>query len=166
MKTSSNGNIFSHYWPFVRGIHRSLVISPQKGQWRRALMFSLICTWINRWVNNRGAGDLRRNHAHHDVTVMNYSWVQITAWRLPYRIKPFAFCRPCFPETGLTWPMDQGSTRKALLSKFGHRRSKTVDRGVIFSLSLIHGSSWLLLIKTGPASYFVMICDRDKRKWV
>ena len=28
-------------WPFVRGIHRSPVDSPHKGQWRGALMFSL-----------------------------------------------------------------------------------------------------------------------------
>ena len=41
-----------------------------KGQWRGALMFSLICVWINDWVNNREAGDLRRYLAHHDVTVM------------------------------------------------------------------------------------------------
>ena len=61
---------FPRYWPFVRGIHRSPVNSPHKGQWRRALMFSLICAWINDWVNNRGAGDLRRYLAHHDVTVM------------------------------------------------------------------------------------------------
>ena len=27
--------------------------SPHQGQWRRALMFSLICVWINDWVNNR-----------------------------------------------------------------------------------------------------------------
>ena len=58
------------YWPFVRGIHRSPVNSPHKGQWRGALMFSLICVWINAWVNNREAGDLRRYHAHDDVTVM------------------------------------------------------------------------------------------------
>ena len=36
----------------------------------RALMFSFICAWINSWVNNREAGDLRRNRAHYDVTVM------------------------------------------------------------------------------------------------
>ena len=30
---------FPHYWPFVRGIHQSLVDSPHKGQWRGALMF-------------------------------------------------------------------------------------------------------------------------------
>ena len=32
---------FPRYWPFVRGIHRSPVNSPHKGQWRRALIFSL-----------------------------------------------------------------------------------------------------------------------------
>ena len=49
---------FPRNWPFVRGIHRSPVYSPHKGQWRRALMFSLICVWINDWVNNREAGDI------------------------------------------------------------------------------------------------------------
>ena len=61
---------FPRYWPFVRGIHRSPVNSPHKGQWRGALMFSLICVWINGWVNNREAGDLRRQCAHYDVIVM------------------------------------------------------------------------------------------------
>ena len=35
--------IFPRYWPFLRGIHRSPVKSHHKGQWRGALMFSLIC---------------------------------------------------------------------------------------------------------------------------
>ena len=43
---------------------------PHKGQWRWALMFSLICVWINGWVNIRDAGVLRRNQAHYDVIVM------------------------------------------------------------------------------------------------
>ena len=43
---------------------------PHKGQWRGALMSSLICTWINGWVNNGDAGDLRRHRAHYDVPVM------------------------------------------------------------------------------------------------
>ena len=63
---------FPRYWPFVRGIHRSPVNSPHKGQWRGALMFSLIYARINDWVNNREAGDLRRSRAHYDVTVMCY----------------------------------------------------------------------------------------------
>ena len=58
------------YWPFVWEIHRSPVQSPHKGQWHDALMFSLICVWINDWVNNREASDLRRYRAHYDVTVM------------------------------------------------------------------------------------------------
>ena len=61
---------FPRNWRFVRGIHRSPVNSPHKGQWRGALMFSLICVWINDWVNNGEAGDLRRYPAHCDVTVM------------------------------------------------------------------------------------------------
>ena len=44
---------FPRYWPFVRGIHRSPLNSPHKGQWRGALMFSLICAWMNGWINNR-----------------------------------------------------------------------------------------------------------------
>ena len=61
---------FPCYWPFVRGIHRSTVNSLHKGQWRGALMFSLICSWINSWVNNREAGDLKPHRAYYDVSVM------------------------------------------------------------------------------------------------
>ena len=55
--TSSNGNFFR-------------VTGHLCGQWREALVFSLICVWINGWVNNREAGDLRCYRAHYDVTVM------------------------------------------------------------------------------------------------
>ena len=70
--TLSNGNIFRVilYWSIVRGIHRSPVNSLQKGQWRGALMFSLIYAWINGWVNNDEDGALRRHRTHYDVTVM------------------------------------------------------------------------------------------------
>ena len=33
-------------------------------------MFYLICAWINGGVNSREAGELRRHHAHYDITVM------------------------------------------------------------------------------------------------
>ena len=42
---------FPHYWPLVRGIHG-------------ALMFSLICVWINGGAHNRNACNLRRHRAH------------------------------------------------------------------------------------------------------
>ena len=63
---------FPCYWPFVGGIHRLPVNSTHKGQWHGALMFSLISDWINGWVNNRDAGDLRRHRAHYDVIVMRF----------------------------------------------------------------------------------------------
>ena len=50
----------------------SPVNSPHKGQWRGALMFSLICAWIIDWINNREAGDLRRHRVHYDVIIMIY----------------------------------------------------------------------------------------------
>ena len=44
-----------------------------KGQWRRAFVFSLICAWINDWVNNHEAGDLRRYRAQSDIIVVEHS---------------------------------------------------------------------------------------------
>ena len=78
-----------YYWPFVRGIHRSQVNSPHKGQWCRALMFSLICAWINDWVNNRKAGDLRRHRAHYNVIIMrsrrsHAKWYHDSCFALPW----------------------------------------------------------------------------------
>ena len=69
---------FSCYWPFVRGINRSPVNSPHKGQWRGALMFSLIFAWINGRVNNHEAGDLGRHRAYYDVIIMYafYRWTK------------------------------------------------------------------------------------------
>ena len=50
------------HWPFVRGIHWSPVNPSQKGQWRGALMFSLIFAWKDGWENNPEVGGLRRHH--------------------------------------------------------------------------------------------------------
>ena len=76
---------FPRYWPFVWGIHRSPVKSPHKDQWRGALTFSLICAWVNGWVNYRDAGELRRHCAHCDVTFMKI-------WRQTWRQTPRIFC--------------------------------------------------------------------------
>ena len=63
---------FPRYWLFVRGIHRSPVDCPHKGQWRGASMFPfylpVICAWTIDLENNRNVGDLRRHL--YDVTVM------------------------------------------------------------------------------------------------
>ena len=55
------GDTFQSWWRHQMGIHWSLP---------RTLMFYLICAWINRWVNNCEAGNLRRHHAHSDVIIM------------------------------------------------------------------------------------------------
>ena len=47
---------FPRYWPFARGIHRSPVNSPHKGQWRGALMFSLICSALNKQLSKQSWG--------------------------------------------------------------------------------------------------------------
>ena len=86
---------FSRYWAFVRGIHRSPM--NYKGQWRGALMFPLICTRINGWVNNGEAYDLWRHRSHYDVTAM----IQVS---LPAR--PFS----CSSQNGI------GSSRSGVLS--------------------------------------------------
>ena len=68
---------FPRHWPFVRGIYRPPMNFPHKAQWRGALMFSLICAWINGWVNNCKAGDLSRHRAHYDDTVMNWYYLVV-----------------------------------------------------------------------------------------
>ena len=69
MMTSSNGNIF-RVTDLCAGNSAVPMNSPHKGQWRGAVMFSLICAWINSWANNREAGGLGRHRAQYDITIM------------------------------------------------------------------------------------------------
>ena len=66
---------FPHYWSFVRGIQRLPVNSPHKGQWRGALLFSLICILLSKhsldWWFEAPLCPLWR---HHNVLLMVYSW--------------------------------------------------------------------------------------------
>ena len=72
------------------------VNSPHKGQWRGALMFSLICAWINDWVNNREAVDLRCHRGHYDVIVMTRTSRRLSqcSWNNTNWYKQFA-TNPC-----------------------------------------------------------------------
>ena len=65
---------FLRYWPFSRGIHRSLTRISDA-------FFDL--AWINGWVNNSEAGDLRRHRDHYDVIVMWYKPHQLYEVPLP-----------------------------------------------------------------------------------
>ena len=68
MMTSSNGNSFrvtDHLCGEFTG-HRWIPSTKASD----AELFSLICARTNGWVYNGETGDLRRHHAHYDVTVM------------------------------------------------------------------------------------------------
>ena len=90
---------FPRYWPFVRGIHRSPVNSPHKGQWRGALMFTWICARINGWVNNREAGDFWRYRGHYDVIVMLVIWFwNVSQWVTLFVSMLFAYVSATYFE--------------------------------------------------------------------
>ena len=74
MMTSSNGSIFRVIGPLCEEFTGHRWIPHTKNQWRRALMFSLICAWINDWVNNREADNLIRHGAIYDVIVRSLVW--------------------------------------------------------------------------------------------
>ena len=72
MMTSSNGKICRVTGPLWGEFSGHRWIPLTNGQWRGALVFSLICAWADGWANHRHAGDLRRHRAHFDVTVMMF----------------------------------------------------------------------------------------------
>ena len=68
MMTSSNGNIFRVTGPLVGEFigHPCIPQASDADLW----CFLWSTPWINRWVNNREAGDLRRHRAHYGVIVI------------------------------------------------------------------------------------------------
>ena len=72
MMTSSNGNIFQVTGHLCGEFTGHRWIPRKKPSHAELWCFLWSAPWINGWVNNRGAGDLRRQHAHYDVTVMAY----------------------------------------------------------------------------------------------
>ena len=108
---------FPRYWPFVRGIHRSPVNSPHKGQWRGAFMFPLVCAWINRSVNNREAVDLRRYRAHYDVIIMCNAVFSVF-------ILASASCCGLFGLHGPRWPL----SKKSPLNLITHSPSELLNK--------------------------------------
>ena len=113
--------------------------SPHKGQWRGALMFSLICAWMNGWVNNREAGDLRHHRAHFDVKVMDFEYMRLWIGSTQFQRTS---ARP-FPDS---WWRHQMETFSALLvlcagnwsvtGEFPSQRPVARSYGVFFNLRL------------------------------
>ena len=81
---------FPSYWPLWGN---PPVNSPHKGQWRGALMFSLIYVWTNAWASNRDACDLRRHCTRYDVTVMRILYhPELKPHQNPFVYIRFVFC--------------------------------------------------------------------------
>ena len=51
----------------------------------RSFDVSLICAWINDWVNNRDTGDLRRHRAHYYVNVMSWMRIKLLQWHTSWQ---------------------------------------------------------------------------------
>ena len=64
---------FPRYWPFTGNSPVTGEFPAQRPVTRSLDVFFLICAWINGWVINGEAGDLRRRSAHYDVIVMYQS---------------------------------------------------------------------------------------------
>ena len=129
--TSSN-DTFSALLAICAGIHRSPVNSPHKGQWRGALMFSLMCARINGWVNKGETGDLRRYLAHYDVIVMQgVVIIFIPHFSSPWALLPRWLLR--LPRISWT-PWNEGRARNAL-----HARPSRFPRTTRRPWGLLHG---------------------------
>ena len=105
-------------------------------------MFSLICIWINGWVNNRKAGDLRRYRIHYDVTVM-----------FPVFTPSVSTKSECFLIRILYLlqinPFDFGTARLLCMRLFDktrkciqHNNVKRQNMGEILNLQRVHNSSF------------------------
>ena len=70
MMTSSNGNIFRVTGALCGEFTGHRWIPHTKASAAELWCFLLSAPWINRWVNNREAGDLKRHIAHNDVILM------------------------------------------------------------------------------------------------
>ena len=88
MMTSSNGSIFRVTGPLCGEFTGHRWISLTNG----TLRLSLIFAWINGWVNNREAGDLRRHRAHYDVTLM--SWIHMMYLPIFFLVASLALWNP------------------------------------------------------------------------
>ena len=70
MMTSSNGNIFRVTGPLC-GEFTGPGEFPAQRPVTQSFDVFFDLPWINDWVNNREAGELRRHRGHYDVNVMD-----------------------------------------------------------------------------------------------
>ena len=115
---------------------------PDKGQWRGALMFYLICVWINGWINNGEAGDFSRHRAHYDVTLIGIC-LCIELWN-PDLPECFSFTRIVLkpelsvrirPIHGFWCPCITRLSVKGTLCARAHTHTHTLDNGLMTAIT-------------------------------
>ena len=70
MMTTSTRNIVCITGPLCGEFTDHQWIPLAKASDAALLMFYLMCTWTNSWVNNRDAIEMKHHHTHCDVTVI------------------------------------------------------------------------------------------------
>ena len=143
---------FPCHWSFVRGIHRSPVHSPHKGQWRGALVFTLICA-LNKRLSNQSWGwwfgtPSRSSWRHCNGLEPNHKKAQQSVTTVHYSGK----VHHC-----LTWWRHQMETFSALLAicagnsqvpgEFPAQRP--VTRSLVFSLNCVWINGWVNKLEAG-----------------
>ena len=149
MMTSSYGNIFRDTGHLCGGIHRSPVNN--KGQWRGALMSSLIYAWLNGWLNKDETGDLRRHRAHYDVTVIGKNMRQSTPVLTRSNIMRYCILRYPSNDNGKTQIRGQFNIKHRLtgigISVMKMRKSRG---SLIFIIGIIIWVNRHLYIESAP----------------
>ena len=81
------------------------------------LFLSLVCAWINVWVNKREAGDLRRYRAHYDITVMVTVCKSRDIMSVVEIIAPICRQGICYNHDDVGWsvPLPQGTGSARLM---------------------------------------------------
>ena len=133
---------FPRYWPFVRGIQRLPVDSPQNGQWRGALMFSLLSAWKKRLS--------KRSRRLWFATPSRSLWCHCNGTavailcRLPYLCTGVRGCASDWsPETN-----ENKHVRK--LWKYNYEKHSRKHRGIIYEIinpfQLLYWQTWKVFV--------------------
>ena len=134
--------LYPHWWSKITTFHddivkwkhfghRSPVNSPHKGQWRGALMFSLICAWTDSLVNNRDTSDLRYHRTHYGNTVMLIfirGILILVRWYIYIEIV----------STGTIW--------KKLFRNDINLANQTVLKGDVYTKGVERAQPWLMIM--------------------
>ena len=135
---------FSALLALCAGNSPAPVNSPHKGQWRGALMFSLICARIN----DCEAGDLRRHRGHHDVNVMH--WPQLTT-------------KPCmYIERSTSWSNTIGPAQpiRKHINK-DRRRSVIFFTDIGKTVTRLGIMKWFDTVSTGTNGHIYVIKENE-----